>query len=72
MRLTASWAEAGRVGLWTKADSLTHFDNFIANRCSRAPVAPALFVRMPVVKVRKVRMPMHKRCMAMPMHVRLA
>ena len=23
-----TFAEAGRVGLWTKADSLTHFDAF--------------------------------------------
>jgi hypothetical protein len=23
-----TFAEAGRVGLWTKADSLTHFDGF--------------------------------------------
>ena len=25
-----TFAEAGRVGLWTKADSLTHFDAFEA------------------------------------------
>jgi hypothetical protein len=27
-----TFAEAGRVGLWTKADSLTHFDDLIARR----------------------------------------
>jgi hypothetical protein len=24
----ATFTEAGRVGLWTKADSVTHFDDF--------------------------------------------
>jgi hypothetical protein len=27
-----TFAEAGRVGLWTKADSLTHFDDLVARR----------------------------------------
>jgi hypothetical protein len=27
-----TFAEAGRVGLWTKADSLTHFDGLVARR----------------------------------------
>ena len=27
-----SFAEAGRVGLWTKADSLTHFDDLVVRR----------------------------------------
>jgi hypothetical protein len=27
-----TFAEAGRVGLWTKADSLTHFDDLVIRR----------------------------------------
>ena len=27
-----TFVEAGRVGLWTKADSLTHFDEFVARQ----------------------------------------
>jgi hypothetical protein len=27
-----TFAQAGRVGLWTKADSLTHFDDLVARR----------------------------------------
>jgi hypothetical protein len=27
-----TFSEAGRVGLWTKADSLTHFDDFVVQR----------------------------------------
>jgi hypothetical protein len=27
-----TFAEAGRVGLWTKADSLTHFDDLVVRR----------------------------------------
>jgi hypothetical protein len=31
-RLAGAFSEAGRVGLWTKADSLTHFDDLIVQR----------------------------------------